>query len=112
MKPGLDSERTRGVGGKTMLQVVIREGLKRLDSHFLELTEAQHLQILTSLSESGGQKNLANGSVAGGDAAFFTALKNLTADGYYTSRVGLLQELGYNGKDYLAAFPAFSIPEH
>jgi hypothetical protein len=36
-KPGLDSERTRGVGGKTMLQVVIREGLKRLDSHFLEL---------------------------------------------------------------------------
>jgi hypothetical protein len=28
-KPGLDSERTRGVGGKTMLQVVIREGLKR-----------------------------------------------------------------------------------
>ncbi len=47
-----------------------------------------------------------------GDAAFFTAIKSLTADGYYTSRIGLLQELGYNGDAYLAAFPASSIPEH
>jgi gluconate 2-dehydrogenase gamma chain len=92
------------------LQQVIREGLKRLDSHFLELTEAQQVQILTSLSEAAGHKNQPKGSE--GDAAFFQAMKNLTADGYYTSRVGLLQELGYNGDDYLAAFPAFSIPEH
>ena len=28
---------------------------------------------------------------------FFRLLKNLTADGYYTSRVGLLDELGYKG---------------
>jgi choline dehydrogenase-like flavoprotein len=40
------------------------------------------------------------------------ALKNLTADGYYTSRIGLMQELGYNGDAVLAAFPQSTIPEH
>jgi hypothetical protein len=44
-------------------------------------------------------------------ARFFRLIKNLTADGYYTSRVGLLQELGYNGNTALARFPGCSIPE-
>ena len=42
----------------------------------------------------------------------FRLIKNLTADGYYTSRVGLLQELGYAGNTALAKFPACSVPEH
>ena len=93
------------------LQSIFREGLPRLDamsesrfsnSSFLQLAEAQQVEILTSLSEA----------ATGGDASFFHAIKSLTADGYYTSRVGLLQELGYNGDAVLAAFPAFQIPEH
>jgi hypothetical protein len=93
------------------LQLAFREGLLRLDANsqsrfagvsFLQLTEAQQVEILTSLSETD----------RGGDVAFFHAIKNLTADGYYTSRIGLLQELGYNGDAVLAAFPVFSIPEH
>ena len=43
---------------------------------------------------------------------FFRLVKNLTADGYYTSRVGLLEELGYPGNKALAKFPACSVPEH
>jgi hypothetical protein len=43
---------------------------------------------------------------------FFRLIKNLTADGYYTSRVGLLEELGYAGNTMLARFPACSVPEH
>jgi gluconate 2-dehydrogenase gamma chain len=43
---------------------------------------------------------------------FFRLIKNLTADGYYTSRVGLLQELGYTGNTALAKFPVCSVPEH
>ena len=31
---------------------------------------------------------------------------NPTADGYYTSRAGLLEELGYTGNTALASFPA------
>ena len=43
---------------------------------------------------------------------FFRLIKNLTADGYYTSRVGLLEELGYVGNTFRAAYPACSVPEH
>jgi hypothetical protein len=42
---------------------------------------------------------------------FFRLIKNLTVDGYYTSRAGLLQELGYTGNTALAKFPACSVPE-
>ena len=42
---------------------------------------------------------------------FFLLAKNLTADGYYTSRTGLLEELGYTGNTALAQFPACSVPE-
>ena len=43
---------------------------------------------------------------------FFRLVKNLTADGYYTSRAGLLEELGYTGNTALARFPVCSVPEH
>lgn len=43
---------------------------------------------------------------------FFRLLKNLTADGYYTSRPGLLEELGYTGNTALASFPGCPVPEH
>ncbi len=42
----------------------------------------------------------------------FRVVKNLTADGYYTSRVGLLEELGYAGNTALASFPACDVREH
>jgi len=42
---------------------------------------------------------------------FFRLIKNLTADGYYTSRAGLLEELGYTGNTFLAKFPSCTIPE-
>jgi gluconate 2-dehydrogenase gamma chain len=103
------------------LQGIFRQGLPRLDtmsesrfssSAFLQLAEAQQIEILTSLSEAAEQKVPPKQNVAEGDAAFFKAIKSLTADGYYTSRIGLLQELGYNGDTYLAAFPESRIPEH
>lgn len=92
------------------LQATFREGLPRLDAisasklngaTFIQLTEPQQIEILTTLSQASDQ-----------DGAFFHALKNLTADGYYTSRIGLMQELGYNGDAVLAAFPQSTIPEH
>lgn len=95
------------------LQGIFHLGLPRLDKisesrfvtgAFLQLSEAQQVEILTSLSQAE--------SVAGDDAAFFNAIKSLTADGYYTSRIGLVQELGYDGNTYLAAFPESRVPEH
>jgi gluconate 2-dehydrogenase gamma chain len=43
---------------------------------------------------------------------WFRLIKNLTADGYYTSRIGLLEELGYTGNTALARFPECSVREH
>lgn len=45
-------------------------------------------------------------------ARFFRLVKSLTADGYYTSRAGLLQELGYSGNTALLKFPDCQVPEH
>jgi len=42
----------------------------------------------------------------------FRLIKNLTADGYYTSQIGLLQELGYTGNTALLRYPTCSVPEH
>ena len=41
----------------------------------------------------------------------FRLIKNLTADSYYTSRVGLLQELRYSGNTAVAQFPACAVRE-
>jgi hypothetical protein len=37
---------------------------------------------------------------------FFQAIKSVTADGYYTSKTGLIDELGYRGNTVLADFPS------
>ncbi len=42
----------------------------------------------------------------------FRLIKSLTADGYYTSRIGLLEELGYAGNTALARFPECAVREH
>jgi hypothetical protein len=42
----------------------------------------------------------------------FRLMKNLTADGYYTSRIGLVDELGYTGNTALASFPSCTVREH
>lgn len=39
-------------------------------------------------------------------ARFFRLMKNLTADGYYTSRIGLLDELRYAGNSAMLEFPS------
>ena len=51
-------------------------------------------------------------SSAGMPVNFFRLIKNLTADGYYTSRVGLLEELGYTGNRFLPGFAQCPVPEH
>lgn len=43
-------------------------------------------------------------------ARFFRLMKNLTADGYYTSRIGLIDELRYVGNTAMLEFP-HCVPE-
>lgn len=41
---------------------------------------------------------------------FFTTLKEMTVNGYYTSAIGIHQDLRYQGNTYLPSFPGCTIP--
>ena len=43
---------------------------------------------------------------------FFVAAKHATIDGYYTSEIGIHQDLRYQGNTALAEFPGCTHPEH
>jgi len=43
---------------------------------------------------------------------FFVALKRMTVDGYYTSYVGIHQDLKYQGNEHLTESPHCDHPEH
>jgi len=43
---------------------------------------------------------------------FFVVLKQMTVNGYYTSAIGIHQEMEYVGNTYLAAYPECTHPEH
>ena len=43
---------------------------------------------------------------------FFVTAKRATIDGYYTSAIGIHQDLQYQGNTALAEFPGCTHPEH
>ncbi len=43
---------------------------------------------------------------------FFRELKSRTIDGYYTSEIGIHQELAYRGNRWMKEFPGCTHPEH
>jgi hypothetical protein len=89
-------------------QSLANDGLRWLDedakrfgkTRFVALTEQQQMSILQPLCDA-----LDAGKTEGRLTQFFALLKNLTADGYYTSRIGLMQDLGYKGNTVLASYP-------
>jgi hypothetical protein len=80
---------------------------RRFRKTFVSLTELQQLKMLGRLCEA-----VDSGKKLHAGERFFAIVKNMTADGYYTSQVGLVRELGYSGNTALDKFPACEIPEH
>jgi hypothetical protein len=74
---------------------------------FASASPAQQMALLTALS--------AADAAAGDDktgAAFFTAIKTMTITGYYTSEIGMREELGDDGTMFFAEFKGCDHPEH
>ena len=46
------------------------------------------------------------------DTPFFRLAKEMTIDGYYSSRAGLVEELGWHGNTFLSEFKGCTHPEH
>lgn len=89
------------------LQNTFTSGLAWLGAEFLELSEEVQIAKLLPLSDA-----VDAGPPRTPEQRFFRAVKNLTADGYYTSKVGLRDELGYTGNTVMGEFPSCEVPEH
>jgi len=72
---------------------------------FNKSTKDQQIAILTEIS-----KNEARPQTQ--EERFFRTIKNMTIDGYYTSEIGIKQELQYKGNTYLKEFKGCTHPEH
>lgn len=92
------------------MQKTWKEGLAGLDaaargqhqSAFAQLQEPQQIAVLTPMSE---QPETPLGR-------FFTAVKGMTIDLYYSTPEGLKQELGWNANTYLPKWTGCTHPEH
>ncbi len=95
-------------------QQLVADGLRWLDAEasgqagkkFMDLSEDVQFGILAPLCEAADEGNSLARNVR-----FFALIKKLTADGYYTSKTGLIDELGYQGNMVLSSFPG-CVHEH
>lgn len=72
---------------------------------FVTASAAQQAELLTKLSAGGSAEDRAG-------VEFFTAIKSMTIAGYYTSEVGLRDELGDDGRMFLPGYEGCTHPEH
>jgi hypothetical protein len=76
----------------------------------MALDEAQQLSILEPLCEQ-VETVASEKEPRPRNVEFFRVVKSLTADGYYTSKIGLMDELGYKGNTVMQSFPG-CVHEH
>ena len=76
-------------------------------SDFVSATADQQTALLTILS---APRNRSTADQLGRE--FFESIKSLTITGYYTTEIGLRQELGEDGNLFLAAYPGCQHPQH
>jgi hypothetical protein len=94
------------IAGNTGLQKEFRTNLHKFGD-FLSRTEAEQIAILEPLCKEADAGNAKTGS----EAALFRDIKNLTCDGYYTSKTGLVEELGYSGNMAMGSFPGCGLTD-
>ena len=94
----------RRLSASPQLADAFRAGMKAFDAAaqsrfgaaFPALTVTQQLELLNESAED----------------PFVRMIKGMTVDGYYSSKEGLSQELGWHGNTYLTEFKGCTHPEH
>jgi hypothetical protein len=89
------------------LAMLNREAQKQYGSTFRGISspDREKLFIEMSLPESDSSKQHPG-------FAFYKLTKEMTVDAFYTSKIGLMDVLGYKGLSYLLEFPGCEHPEH
>lgn len=100
-EPQLQREWTEGLA---MLDALSRQ---KHNHSFCDLSTAQQETLLTEMSVPEHDPHAAHEGFA-----FYQRVKAMTVEGFYTSKVGLIDVLGYQGRAYLAEFPGCTHPEH
>ncbi len=104
LKDAQPADRTRFLEGLVWLDDRSRTLFKK---EFAAASPTDQTALLTNLAD---EKNDAADDRPG--VQFFRAIKSMTIDGYYTSEIGLMQELGDSGQLFLAQFAGCDHPEH
>jgi hypothetical protein len=78
-----------------------RDGLKKMQQ------EVQRSSLTEALAKSAEHEGHATSNLE----RFFRILKQMTVNGYYTSAIGIHQDLRYQGNIYLTAFPGCAVEE-
>ncbi len=90
------------LAGADQRRASLTAGLDLLEkAGFRDLDEAARVKLLTGYSGADGARG-----------EFFQTLKDMTVDAYYSTEIGLVQELGYQGNTYLREFPGCQHEEH
>ena len=95
------------------LPTVMRDGLAWLDRRgaalygrrFIDATSDEQNAVLERLAADPAVEEATG-------VEFFRQTRRLTIHGYYRSEIGMREELGYNGKQYLTGFEGCTHDEH
>jgi hypothetical protein len=87
------------------LAAVERMSREKFSAGFDAATEEQRTKLLTDISKDERKPNTV-------EERFWVAIKNLTIDGYYTSEIGIHQDLQYKGNSFVKEFKGCTHPEH
>ncbi|HKS95815.1 MAG TPA: gluconate 2-dehydrogenase subunit 3 family protein [Terriglobia bacterium] len=102
-RPSLQREWTEG------LAWLAKESQRRHHAPFREISVSDRERLLTDMSLPERDRS-ADASHPG--YKFYRLVKGMTVEGFYTSRVGLIDVLGYQGLTFLSEFPGCTHPEH
>jgi gluconate 2-dehydrogenase gamma chain len=89
------------------LALLERESQRLFSKSFREADEADRTKLLMDMSAPERDPKAKHEGFA-----FFSAVKEMTVEGFYTSKIGLIDVLDYQGMNYMSDFPGCTHPEH
>ena len=100
-KPSLQREWLAG------LEFLDRESRAQFAKPFREGSESDRTKLLTLISAPERDPKQHHDGFD-----FFVVVKEMTVEGFYTSKVGLIDVLDFQGMNYMSEFPGCTHPEH
>ncbi len=100
-EPSMQREWIDGLAG------LASESQKQFGKPFRSASAANRVRLLTEMSLPERDPTAHHEGYS-----FFRLVKDMTVEGFYTSKVGLIDVLNYQGMNYMAEFPGCTHPEH